>query len=375
MRRSSAEALGNYSQFAEEAVPPLLHTLKDENVDVRRTAIVALGKVGRGSTEVEESLRELLADPDPVTSFRAALAMAHAGSADENSIPLLVAGLEAKDDADARAASAALSLVARQFPDAVANALGEALIKNREPLLSNVIKLIRANKNQHEVFLSNLTTTYDKVPSRVGVLVLATVADIDGTGLRAVPLLKKALKGRDPALRREALKKTTRFPAELDAFKPALLEALNDTIPENRALAVEVSKAFLRGMPEAATKFIALSNDPEPLVRAQALSALGLLDNGPKRVIPVLEENVSHEDVHVRAAALDALGRLAVTHAPAVTPILERALKSEKDTKNKRIIEYGLQRTGKKPPHDMQFSLETSNPKRLRPGEEIGGYR
>jgi HEAT repeat protein len=375
VRKSAAEALGNYSRFSEEALPPLLYSLKDENVEVRRTAILALAKVGRGSEEVEESLRELLSDPDPITNVRAALAIAQIGRADESSIPFLVSGLDDKDDGHARMASQALTNAARAYPDAVAAALSEALSKNREPLLSNVLKFIRNNKEQHEPLLSSLEVAYDKVPARVRILILATLVEIDNTGKKAVPLLKKALKDRDPALRREALKRVNRYPAEFASFKPAALEALNDKTPENRALAVQVSKGFLRAMPEAAGKFVALSKDPDPEVRIAALSALGLLENGPKTVMGTLEKSAADEDVRIRGAALESLGRLAATQSSAVTPVLERALKTEKDLKNRRIIEYGLQRTGKKLPHDMQYSLETSKPKLLKPGEEIGGYR
>jgi HEAT repeat protein len=363
--------------LAEQAVPPLLDSLRDENVEVRGAVILALGKLGKGSVEVEDRLREFLADPNPVTRMKAAGALAFMGTADESTIALLAAGLGDKDKTIVRSVSMALSKLAQQFPDKVSEALGEALAKNQEPLLTNALKFVRASRPQGDAMLLSLTSAYDKAPPKVRALVLATVVDTDTNGDKAVTVMTKALKDRDATVRKEALRATMRFGPKLDTFKSALLAALNDTDPENRILALQAVKGFSSRAPEAGLKVVALAeNDPDGGVKTAALAALGSFNDASKKVTRLLEKNAADEDARVRVASLSSLGNLASGHSEAVAPILERALKTETDPKIRRIIVHSLQRAGKKVSYDPDPSLNTDQPRVFQAGEEIGGrYR
>ena len=56
------ESLGKVK--VEEAVPQLIELLKDQNPEIRWVAVVALGKIGRGSADAAAALRGSLQDSD-----------------------------------------------------------------------------------------------------------------------------------------------------------------------------------------------------------------------------------------------------------------------------------------------------------------------
>ncbi len=65
---------------AAEAVPELVHRLRDEAEDPRRRAAEALGTSGQGSTEIAGPLGEVLpSDPSGEVRRNAALSLARLG--------------------------------------------------------------------------------------------------------------------------------------------------------------------------------------------------------------------------------------------------------------------------------------------------------
>ncbi|MBI1915487.1 MAG: HEAT repeat domain-containing protein [Planctomycetes bacterium] len=69
----AVESLGSLK--VDEAVPPLLELLKDEEARVRWAAVVALGRIGRGRGEAATALREALQDADDEVREAAAWAL------------------------------------------------------------------------------------------------------------------------------------------------------------------------------------------------------------------------------------------------------------------------------------------------------------
>jgi hypothetical protein len=61
-RRYAASALGGIGPEAKEAVPALITTLKDQNVDVRRYAASVLGEIG---PPAKEAVPALITCPSP----------------------------------------------------------------------------------------------------------------------------------------------------------------------------------------------------------------------------------------------------------------------------------------------------------------------
>ncbi len=284
VRKAAADSRATIPSFRARIVPTLLNTLEDENLEVRGAAIIALGKLGKGSTEVEDRLRGFLTDPDPATRMKAAVALTFREQRTNPSSAFWWRDSETNDAITVNSVSMALSQLMPQSPDKVAEAIGEALAKNREPLLTNTLKFVRASRAQGDAVLLGLAKAYDKAPPKVRALVLTTVVDIDRNGDKALAMAATAFKDPDPNMRREGLRATTRFGAKLDTFKPALLAALSDPDPENRILAMQVVKGFSTRLPEAGSKILTIAkNDPDAGTRTAALASLGSSTTRPRK--------------------------------------------------------------------------------------------
>jgi HEAT repeat protein len=374
-RKAAADTLGNYTRFANQSIPSLLNALKDENLEVRGAAIIALGKLGKGSTDVEQHLKKLLADPNPAIEMKAISALVFLGEADDSQVNLLVNGLGMKDTNTVRTVGIALSRLMHRFPDKVADALGEALAKNQEPLLTNTLKFVRFFQTRNDKVLSSVIKSFDRVPPKVRVLVLSTALANDPTGDKSLHMITKALKDRHPAVRKEALIAAARLGTKWDTFKPALLAELRDPNADNRAVAVNIMNGLSSKIPEAAPKIISLVHDRDHGVRTAAIRALGSFPDPSSKIIRILEKNVTDKDADVRNASLFSLGNLASSHSLEVTPVLERALKSETSRKNRRLIVEDLHRAGKIDAYDPQNPPHVKR-SGLIPGEELGtSYR
>ena len=89
VRSRAATALG-LGRFGKPAVPPLLHALKDEYEEVRRSALIALGNLGPDAADAIPALVPLLAVSDEETKKLAGAALTRIGPA---AIPVLLAEL------------------------------------------------------------------------------------------------------------------------------------------------------------------------------------------------------------------------------------------------------------------------------------------
>lgn len=75
VREYSAMSLGIVGKDASDATQALLPLLKDASDAVRYAAVVAIGKIGLWDGVVEQSLREVLSDPDAMVARGAAEAL------------------------------------------------------------------------------------------------------------------------------------------------------------------------------------------------------------------------------------------------------------------------------------------------------------
>ena len=166
MRRAAADALGYFTRASNKSIRPLLDALMDKRVEVRRTAILSLGRLGSGVAAVKETLTQLENDADPDIRTNVIIAKALIGSTDDSAIPSLIQALNSKDNPTAEAAGMALSRLGKQSPEKMIPALVEALNKNEQSLTRNALKVLKSMKHQAEAALPRMTAAYDKFDAR-----------------------------------------------------------------------------------------------------------------------------------------------------------------------------------------------------------------
>ncbi|MBN1421272.1 MAG: HEAT repeat domain-containing protein [Planctomycetes bacterium] len=102
VRREAAVALSEHPPEKVESLPPLLDAAKDTDGYVRALVIVAIGRMGAKAEPAVPALHEAL--KDPATRFAAAGALGNIGAASKPAVPDLI---EAVKDEDPRVRSTA----------------------------------------------------------------------------------------------------------------------------------------------------------------------------------------------------------------------------------------------------------------------------
>ncbi len=200
VRRSTAEALGNFGAAARPAVGELLKMLDNDDEVTRVNAAVALWKIDRHPKAVP-ALLEMLRRGDASQAYPAAVALGHIGQEAERIAPALIAALHAPS-ADVRRAAA--------------RSLGQ-LGKAAFPALNTAKALQDPDAEARRMVIEALSWM----------------------GPEAVPALMAALKDASPAVRRAAARALGNLGAAAQRARPALEAAASDPQEDVRAAAAK----------------------------------------------------------------------------------------------------------------------------------------
>jgi HEAT repeat protein len=325
----------------------LLETLKDDQVEVRRAAILALGRLGKGNLTVEQALKKFAEDSDSPSRIDATIALAGIEKADESVIPTLLQALAGKEKPTAKLARRVLAQMGRKAPEKVLPGLMEALEKKQEPVAGYAVNVLRAMKTAAAPALVNLVAFYDDADPETRLDIVDAVTSIDKGGDYAVPVLIKSLKADDALDRKEALLGLMRYRDKSDLYMDHLIAAVKDEDAENRLLSVGVIRGLGNKSAKAVPALIDLTQDSDLRVRRGAILAFGSLKPPPKEIVPALEKCLQDKNVRIRIIAASALGHLGNTYPEEAAKLLEEALKTETQPQAKSQIETVLKRLTK----------------------------
>ncbi|KAG0196811.1 hypothetical protein BGX33_001249, partial [Mortierella sp. NVP41] len=130
VRRSAAEALGKQSTLPESAIQSLIATLtlKDEEAFLRKTAAELLGKQSKLAESAIQSLIATLKDENADVSWSVAEALRNQSALPESAIQFLIATLTSKDEnASARGLAASVLCSQSTLPESAIQSLIAAL--------------------------------------------------------------------------------------------------------------------------------------------------------------------------------------------------------------------------------------------------------
>ncbi len=285
VRRAAALLLGNMG--AIEAIEPLREIVKnkDENVDLRKISIEALGKLG--DRKSLPAFRSLLSEKDFAVS--AAKALGSLGANAKRAVPDLIQALKG-DDLE-------LKIVATWALGRIGVKAKAAFAAVEEGLYSGDTKLIEAST------LALLMIDPDKAYD--------SFKEIGEQATYMVPILEGCMKEKDKAIAKSCVRSLALFGPAAKTAVPALMEALN-----SKDAGLRLAAAHALGMvgPEAleagSLLFELITSDPDKTVRASAVWAISKIGMTYAKCVPALLTALSDQSNSIRADAEQALGQI-----------------------------------------------------------------
>jgi HEAT repeat protein len=336
--------------------------LADPDHQVRNVAILSLGRMGKGSSQLEQVLRNLTRDDDPTTRVNAIISVAALGKFDEGSLQTLITGLESKEYGTAKAAERVLGDWGSRNPETILPSLVEILKKTASSSRTYVIRILRKMKGHAVSTLPLLVDIYDQSDAAVRTEIVEAVSVIDTSGDYAIPIFAKALKEKSPYDRKEALIGLIRYKSRPELILGPISGALRDSEPENRLLAVGI----IRGMGEQAQgawpELLSLTNDPDVRVRSSVVSAIGSLKPLPPEALGILDKAIKNNDSKVRMAAVNALRQVGTDHPKEALSILAHAQEQESNDQTKKLISTVIKAMTEPTAGQQKRSAETRLP-------------
>jgi HEAT repeat protein len=297
------DLLARMGPAAAPAVPGLIRRLRDEGTEecdgeyLRKKVISALGRIGK---QAVKHLLPLLIDPVPHVRGRATKVLGVIGSAAAEALPELIKLLADDNKADG---------------DFLSRNAGDAIRSLGPVALPSLIQLLKASRTIHS----------DQQSLRIHAAWV--LRDIGGTAEAAVPELIRMLQADWHREREAAANALGKIGPAAIAAVPHLLPLLANDQDDGRA-AAEALGGIGRG---AILDLIPLLKDANPLVRAHAAEALGLV--GPDaalaipRLLPLVTDAASASplSVIVREVVVEALGRIGPASIPHLVPLCRNA--------------------------------------------------
>jgi HEAT repeat protein len=339
----------------------LTPALGDENAEVRRTAIVSLGKLGKGNASVEEAVRKFSDDADPLMRTSSMVALAEMGKIDESEYPQLFKALGGDDKITAGSAGRVLSELAVTKPDELLPLILDFLDKAESRSIGPALPALKKLKGKADSALPKVAALYDAADPKTRLDIIDTLTAMDVEGNYAIPVLTKALKEPDAVDRREALVAMSRYRKKADFFIDALINALKDKDPENRWMALGMIRGAGQAGVKAVPELTALIQDPDYRVRGNAVTTLADFNPPPPEVLGPLGNALKDKDQRMRSLAVSALLRVGKTHPQEVIATFESALTAESYDPVKRRITSALQQLREKPAEKSQPVAETKH--------------
>lgn len=331
--------MGLFAREADQSVPALLERLKDDSPEVRVTAVLSLGRLGKNRTGVDEALRKFSNDPDPLARLNSVVALAMLGKVEDSQFPELVKALTSKEEATAKAAVRVLSDIGRKEPGKVLPAMVETLKANDDAAAANVLKVLRNMKGAAAPALPQIVELYDRAGDRTRREIVEAALTIDQRGDQVSVVLTKAAKAAtDPLDRRDALEGLLRFNPTPERLLEPAMAALKDGDAMNRRLGIGIIRGLGQNGAKALPDLIALTNDPDLRVRTPAVTAIAAFRPSPPEALDALERSLKDNDFRVRIAAATALKQLDKEYPEKVAALLKHALDVETHEATRRSI-------------------------------------
>ncbi|MGA2090635.1 MAG: HEAT repeat domain-containing protein [Endomicrobiales bacterium] len=320
-------ALEALERIGDVAVPALVDSLKNPDVDTRALAVEALGWVGlSGASGLVEALR----DTNSTIRYNAAFSLVNSTDA-SFAVPVLIKALKDEDVVFRRNAAEALGRIGSAAKSAVPGLI-EAVRDSDADVRYNAVEALGHIGPDAKSAVPGLITALKDTDANNRFQAFRALAAI---GPSAVPILIKSLGDDNNAVSAnaaEALGKIGKVSV------PDLTKAVQDTALNRniRRLAAKILGWIGPDAKTAVPVLAAVLNDPDWGVRDNAIFALSQIGPEVQPAISELIIAVTNEDWYVRQKAVETLGNIGPNAASAV-PVLIKTLGDKTHSRNNTI--------------------------------------
>ncbi len=339
IRRKAASALGRIGPAAKDAAPALIHAMEnDPEKSVRYNSVVALGRIGAASKETVPALINIFENNKEKNVRQNAIsALGRIGPAAKDAVPALVHAMENDPEKSVRYSSAeALGKIgpnAKEAVPALIKILENDLDANNRQNAASAIGGIGAAAKEAVPTLINIFE--NDTEERVRQSAASALGRIGPAAKEAVPTLIKILENDlDANNRRYAASALGGIGPETKNVIPALITALKNDA--DKYVRQSAASALGRIGPEARDAVHALihamENDTNEDVRWSAAEALGGIGPAAKEAVPSLIHALKKDPsgLWIRENAASALGKISPEDKEVITALVH-ALENEKD--------------------------------------------
>lgn len=363
-RRWIIDALGRIGQEKPAAVmAPLARALKQGDPGTRAaTASTLCGIARRNAGAVAPYLRLAAHDADRDVRTAAASCVGSLSEGDPRSAARMAGDLATADEAPVRAAAAA--------------SLGALAPRAREAALGPLVRLVQDSDRGVRMAAADAIAAYGSAHAPLGKHTDEVERALAGflaqgdpeerqAALRAATrcglpaLLRQAATDSEEAIRLEAVRAAANL-------KPPALEVLQSAIEDRSVVVRTEAIRKLAGVSggnaeQVLTIFEAMLRSGDPGTRRAGALALGDLTGATEAAIRLLASALRQRGEGVRAAAAEALGRVAERDPERATPLLERTLADPAhDVRAAAMHGLGAVWARRRSPAEVGTVLETS---------------
>jgi HEAT repeat protein len=343
VRAESARGLGAFGPAAVGAVPALMRTVKDPEIEVRIAAVEALGAIGRETQELVDLLAwAALQEGDAILRKAAAATLWKVDSHLDRTLPRF---LHALGDPETFAiASEVLETVGpgtRGAAKPLREALGDSSSAVRRVVAATMGRLAGAEGSACVAALAERVAKDDDLQVRFAALeALRRIGP--GAGGAVPTILAVALNDPGQEIRWQAALVFWHLGPSAGRAIPAIVDSIGDN--KSYGQAISLMQTIAGKADELDPPLIQALSHPNPLARRWAAMALGRPGQHTPAAVPALILAGKTRDLDLRLDVMNGLGNLGLEAAPAV-PFLADAL-ADRDESARMVAALTLAKIG-----------------------------
>lgn len=310
--------LGALGPYAQDAIDPLVDSLKIENAALRHECIVALGQIGPMAHDSADSLTVFLTSDNEMLQSAALESLRRIGTASPEARTQIQRLCQNPN------ASLAVSAIRCLVKIAGAN---DELVQSSISRLVKALGDARADvRNEASVTLVEVgpavvpavAATLSGKDSRVQLKACEILGQLGADAASTVPDLLKHLKDDDELVVRAAATALGKIHAEPSAVLPELNALLQRKSAAVRIIAVRAIAEYGPEAGDSVSMMLNLLSDENMMLRASAADALGRTGDSRNEVIAALIKALSDENAPVTLNAANALSNMGTPAVPAL---------------------------------------------------------